>query len=67
MILIVNTRKKEYPEGMTLLELIATMGPEMNDPRGVLCALNGTLVNPPYDYVLSEMDEIRIFPIPEGG
>jgi hypothetical protein len=67
MILIVNKVQREYPEGISLPELIKAEEPEIGDPRDVLCALNGTLVRPPYNYVLSDMDSVQIAPVPAGG
>lgn len=67
MILIINNKNKEYPEDIKLQDLIAFQEAEINNPLGVMCAVNGILVNPPYDYVLSEHDNIRILPIPQGG
>lgn len=67
MNLVINNEEREFPEGITLQEIILSLEPEINDPRSVLCVLNGTLVNPPFNYVLSELDTIRVLPIPQGG
>ncbi len=67
MILIVNNKELEYPKDILLEHVIRSQEPGINDPRTVLCALNGTLVNAPFNYVLSELDNIRILPIPAGG
>ncbi len=67
MNLLVNNEKKEYPDSISLENLISFQEPGINDPKAVLCVINGTLVNPPYNFVLSEMDSIRILPIPQGG
>ncbi|HQP24272.1 MAG: ThiS family protein [Chloroflexi bacterium ADurb.Bin120] len=67
MKLIINNKEREFPEDITLQEIIQSLEPEINDPKTVLCVLNGTLVNSPFNYVLSEHDIIRVLPIPQGG
>lgn len=67
MNLIVNKEKKEYPDSISLEKLISYQRPGINDSKAVLCVINDTLVNPPYNFVLSELDSIQILPIPEGG
>lgn len=67
MILIINNKEKEYPEEILLEQVIKSLEPGIDDPKAVLCALNGTLVNAPYNYVLSDLDNIQVLPIPAGG
>ena len=67
MKLVINKKKCELPQGVTLLDLIHAQKSPLNDPRGVLCIVNGRISSPPYEHVLGEGDEVRILVIPSGG
>jgi sulfur carrier protein ThiS len=67
MKLVVNKKKCELPEGVTVLDLIRSQKGPLNDPGGVLCIVNGRISSPPYDHELCEGDEVRILVIPSGG
>ena len=67
MILVVNKKTMDFPDHITLREIILSQESNINSPEGILCVLNGILVNPPYDYILSDGDNILIMAIPSGG
>lgn len=67
MKLVVNKKKCELPEEITLLEIIQMQIAPLNEPEGVLCVVNGRISSMPYELVLCEGDVVRILVIPAGG